>query len=295
MRLKDKVALVIGASRGSGKQIALELAKEGADIVVAARTERPDESTVSGTITQTAKEITALGRRALPVKVDLAVGQEIEDMYRIAIDTFGHIDILVHSVQHMGPGYLSHFLQTSPAELEAQLKVNLLSAMHATRLVAPQMIERGGGTIIVVTSAAAWIETSKMPGSGSTGVGYPTSKAGLNRFVWAVEKELRPHNVAVIALDPGFTLSEHVREGAVGNMYFGLDLSWGHGVEVPAKTAHYLCTVSDPMSYSGKIVVAEDFVKEHNLVPAAAVPSGYSTASTVARLAESRLNAPTAR
>ena len=106
----------------------------------------------------------------------------------------------------------------------------------------------------------------KHAGRGSTGLGYPVTKAGLNRFVWAAEKELRPHNIAIIALDPGFTLSEHVREGAQGDMYHGWPLKWAHGVEIPAKTARYLCTSSDPMSYSGKVVVAEDFVKEHSLV-----------------------------
>jgi NAD(P)-dependent dehydrogenase (short-subunit alcohol dehydrogenase family) len=266
MALENKVALMIGASRGMGKRMALELAEEGADIVVAARTERPDQSDVSGTITQTADEVRALGRRALPVRVDLSDGHQIKDMYRQAIEAFGHIDILVHSVQYMGPGYLSYFLDTSAEQLEAQLKVNLLSAMHATRLVAQQMKERGGGTIILISSAAGSIENDGMPGKGSTGLGYPVTKAGLNRFVWAVEKELRPYNIAVIAVDPGFTLSEHVREGAVGDEYHGWPLEWAHGVEVPARTVRYLCTTDDPMSYSGKVVVAADFVKEHGLV-----------------------------
>ena len=129
------------------------------------------------------------------------------------------------------------------------------------------MIERGGGTVILISSAAGTIENPELPGDGSTGLGYPVTKAGLNRFVWAVEKELRPHNIAVIAVDPGFTLSEHVREGAKDNFYHGWDLDWAHGVEVPAKTVRYLCTCSDPMAYSGQVVVAADFVKEHGLLP----------------------------
>jgi NAD(P)-dependent dehydrogenase (short-subunit alcohol dehydrogenase family) len=266
MRLENKVALMIGASRGMGKQMALELAQEGADIVVAARTERPGQSEVSGTIAQTAAEVEALGRRAVAVRVDLAESEQIEAMYRQAIDAFGKIDVLVHSVQYMGPGYLSPFLETSAAQLEVQLKVNLLSAMHATRLVAPQMAARGGGTIVLISSAAGVIENDGMPGNGSTGLGYPVSKAGINRFVWAVEKELRPLNVAVIAVDPGFTLSEHVREGAEGDMYHGWPLEWAHGVEVPARTVRHLCTTGDPMAWSGKVVVAADFVKEHGLV-----------------------------
>ena len=267
MGLKNKVALMMGASRGMGKRMALELAEEGADIVISARTERPGQSTVSGTITETAEEVRALGRRALPIKVDIAVGQEIEDMFCKAVDAFGGIDILVHSVQYMGPGYLSDFLDTTVEQLELQLKVNLLSAMHATKLVAQQMIKRGGGTIILITSAAATTEPPNMPGKGATGLGYSVTKAGISRFVLAVAKEMRPHNIAVIAVDPGYTLSEHVTEGAIGNDYHGWPLELAHGREVPAKTVRYLCTCSDPMSYSGKVVVAADFVKEHGLIP----------------------------
>lgn len=268
MQLQDKVALMIGASRGMGKRMALELAEEGADIAVAARTERPGQSEVSGTIAQTAEEVRALGRRALPVKVDLADSREIEEMYRTTVDHFGGIDILVHSVQYMGPGYLSRFLDTTVEQLELQFRVNLLSAMHATKLVAPQMIGRGGGVIVLISSAAGTIENPNQPGEGSTGLGYPVTKAGLNRFVMAVDKELRPHNVAVIAVDPGFTLSEHVIEGQKDNVYHGWPLEWAHGIEVPAKTVRHICTSGDPMAYAGQVVVAADFVKEHSLLPA---------------------------
>ena len=182
------------------------------------------------------------------------------------MDEFGRIDILVHSVQYMGPGYLSFFKDTSVEQLEIQLRVNLLSAMHACKLATPQMIERGGGLIIIFTSAAAWAEPVGVPGKGATGLGYPVTKAAINRFVAMLAMELREHNVAVIAVDPGFTLAEHVREGAVGSTYHGWDLAWAHGVEVPAKTVRYLSTCRDPMWYSGKVVVAEHFVREHNLL-----------------------------
>jgi NAD(P)-dependent dehydrogenase (short-subunit alcohol dehydrogenase family) len=266
MRLNGKVALVIGASRGSGKAAALELAAEGADIAIAARTERPDQSAVSGTIMQTAEEVEALGRRAVPIRVDLAQGHEIDAMYRTAIEAFGRIDILVHSVQYMGPGYLDYFKDTTVDQLEMQFRVNLLSAMHACKLVVPDMVARGGGLVILMSSAAALNKNRFLPGEGSTGLGYPVCKAGLNRFVECLEKEVRPHNVAVIAVDPGFTLAEHVREGAVGSIYQGWDIKYAHGVEVPARTIRYLSTCPDPMWYSGKLVVAEEFVREHNLV-----------------------------
>ena len=266
MRLEGKKALVIGASRGMGKRMALELAREGADVAIAARTERAGQSKTSGTIHETAEEIRALGRTAVPVRVDLASSPEIEAMFAEALAALGHIDILIHSVQYMGPGYLSAFLETPVEELDVQLRVNLLSAMHATRLAAGHMAGRGGGTIILISSAAGVVENPNMPGEGSTGLGYPTTKAGINRFVMAVDKELRPHGVAVIAVDPGFTLSEHVTEGAVDQVYQGWPLEWAHSIDVPAGTVRHLCTRADPMEHAGKVVVAAEYAKEHRLV-----------------------------
>ena len=117
MTLEGKVALVIGASRGMGKRMALELARQGADIAIAARTDRPGQSETSGTIHQTAEEIRALGRQALPVRVDLADSGQIDEMHRAVVDHYGGYDLLIHSVQYMGPGYLSTFLDTSVAQL----------------------------------------------------------------------------------------------------------------------------------------------------------------------------------
>ena len=266
MTLEGKVALVIGASRGMGKRMALELARQGADIAIAARTDRPGQSETSGTIHQTAEEIRALGRQALPVRVDLADSGQIDEMHRAVVDHYGGYDLLIHSVQYMGPGYLSTFLDTSVAQLDIQLRVNLLSAMHATRLAAPMMIGRGGGTVVLISSQAAWYEAGGVPGDGSTGLGYPVSKAGMNRFVSAVDKELRPHNIAIVAVDPGFTLSEHVLEGQEDNVYHGWPLEWAHPIEVPAHTVRHLCSQADPMAVSGQVVVAADYAKEHALV-----------------------------
>src|SRR5579883_3452027 len=155
MRLAGKGAIVIGASRGMGKQMALRLAQEGADVAVAARTDGPGQSPEPGTIHQTAEEIRALGRRAFPLRVDLAVGAEVDAMCRGAIAALGRVDILIHSVQHRGAGYLSLFADTPVEQLELQVAVNFMSAVRACKIVVPRMKTQGGGIIILVTSAAA--------------------------------------------------------------------------------------------------------------------------------------------
>jgi NAD(P)-dependent dehydrogenase (short-subunit alcohol dehydrogenase family) len=273
MRLAGKVALVIGASRGMGKQMALRVAEEGADVVVAARSERPGQSDEPGTVVETAREIEAMGRRAVPLRVDLAIGAEVDEMCRKAIAAFGRIDILIHSVQYRGPGYVAMFANTTAEQLDAQVAVNLMSAVRACKQVIPAMKAQGeGGRIVLVTSEAG-NQNSKgmpgMPGDGSTGLGYPITKAAMIRFISSLEKEIRPDEIAITGLDPGFTHSEHVEIGRSGDSYQGWPISWAHPMDVPAEAVRYLCVCPNPMWYSGKNVIAADFVQEHCLWSAA--------------------------
>ncbi len=268
MRLAGKAAIVIGASRGMGKQMALRLAMEGADVAVAARTDGPGQSAEPGTIHQTAEEIRALGRRAVPIRVDLAIGEDVDAMCREAIKALGRVDILIHSIQHRGAGYLSLFEDTTIEQLDLQVAVNLMSAVRACKLIVPQMKSQGGGIIILVTSYAGELDPTimpGMPGHAATGLGYPMTKAAQIRFLMSLAKEVRPDNIAVIGLDPGFVFSEHVEVGRVGHNYQGWDSRLALPMDVPAEAARYLCTCPNPMWFSGKNLRAADFVQEHGL------------------------------
>lgn len=272
MHLAGKTALVIGASRGMGKQMALRLAKEGADVAVAARTDADGQSPEPGTIHQTADEIRAIGRRAFPIKVDLAIGEDVDAMCRQAIQDLGRVDILIHSIQHRGPGYLSLFADTTVEQLNLQVAVNLMSAVRACKLIVPQMKSQGGGIVVLVTSAAGELDAAIMPGMPShaaTGLGYPMTKAAQIRFMISLAKEVRPDNIAVIGLDPGFVFSEHVEHGRVGHRYQGWDTRLALPMDVPAEAARYLCTCPNPMWFSGKNLRAAEFVQEHCLWPPA--------------------------
>lgn len=93
-------------------------------------------------------------------------------------------------------------------------------------------------------------------------VAYPTAKAALNRFVQCLAGEIREHNVSIIAVDPGFTLTERA---AVVSPKMGFDPAAAHPMEVPAKAVQWLCVCQDPMQYTGSVLVAEQFVKDHGL------------------------------
>jgi NAD(P)-dependent dehydrogenase (short-subunit alcohol dehydrogenase family) len=275
--------LVVGASRGVGKQMALELAHSGADVVVAARTAATSESALPGTIAGTAEQIRALGRRAEAIKVDLEIGTEVDAMVGGALDVWGHLDILVYSVQYHGPGYWDVFADTTIEQLETQMVVNAMAAVRICKLVVPHMVQRNGGTIVLVTSTAAYYEHGLLPGeNGQTGLGYPIAKAALSRFVPALAKEVKPYGVAVIGLDPGWTLSEHVQAEVVGNEFRGMDINMSVPMSVPAKAASYLCTCDDPMSYTGLDLKASDLVLQHDLVAGPELDNLQKAAAMVA-------------
>jgi NAD(P)-dependent dehydrogenase (short-subunit alcohol dehydrogenase family) len=263
MQLKGKVALVTGASRGIGKQIALELAREGAHIVLAARTAQGTRSPYPGTIEQTAQEIRSLGVKAVPVKCDLAVRTEVEQLCRTALNEFGAVDILVNNAFYTGPGHYDPFLTMTPEQWEIEIAVDVTAPAIASWMLLPEMIERHAGIIICITSGAAHTDPPGMPGRGATGPAYPAAKAALNRFVQAIAREFKDNGVAVIAVDPGFTLTERA-EIAVSQ--WGFDLAQAHPMAVPAKTVHYLCTRANPIEYTGKVLVAADFAREHRLL-----------------------------
>jgi citronellol/citronellal dehydrogenase len=195
MKLEGRVAVVTGASRGLGKAIAVGFAKEGADVVVAARTEVENDR-LSGTIFKTAKEIRALGARALAVKCDVTDERDVNDMVKSALDEFGHIDILVNNA---AVAFYYPVIETPLKRWELVLRVNVIGPFMCVKGVLPGMIEQKRGSIINLSSPAA---TARGGGKVSTGVAYGTSKAALERFTWGLSAEVGQYNIAVNALKP---------------------------------------------------------------------------------------------
>jgi citronellol/citronellal dehydrogenase len=195
MRLDGKVAIVTGSSRGLGKAIALGLAKEGANIVVSARTE-VENPQLPGTIHKTTEEIQALKRRALPIRCDVSSEQSVNIMVSKALDEFGHIDILVNNA---GVAFYYPVIETPLKRWEIVLRVNLVGAFLCSKAVLPKMIEQKRGSIINISSLAA---NEREGGKVSTGLAYAVAKAGLDRFTWGLAAEVGRFNIAVNCLKP---------------------------------------------------------------------------------------------
>ncbi len=262
--LEGKVALVIGGSRGMGKQMAIELARHGADVAVAARTAVAADSDLPGSTLETAEAIRTLGRRADPIKVDLADPTDVDTMVGRALELFTHIDILVHSVQYHGHGMYDSFLETTVEELEQQMVVNAMSAVRACKLLVPHMTGLGGGTIVLVTSSAGRVDQGKLPGAGAPGLGYDISKAVVCRLVTALAKEVKDVGIAVIGLSPGFVASEFVQKGSVDGTFMSWDTNLAVPPTLPGRAVGWLCT-HDPMSHSGIEYELSDLVAAQDL------------------------------
>jgi citronellol/citronellal dehydrogenase len=193
MKLDGKVAIITGSSRGIGKQIALTFAREGAKIAVVARTEKEGTSKLPGTIHQTVAEIRALGGIAIPVRTDLTVDVDIENMAKRVLEEWGRIDILVNDAA----ANLNAIIVDLPVKYwDLMMKVNLRGTFLCTKAVLPTMIKQKGGNIICMTSIAA--KRRAPPGE----VCYSITKAGIELFCWGLAQEVKEHNIAVNDLYP---------------------------------------------------------------------------------------------
>lgn len=271
--MSRKVALVTGASRGIGRACAIELARRGFDVVVSARTVRPGDSfeysstvkkkadkPLPGSLEETAAEVRALGVDALVAKLDLALRADWPAAIEATMQRFGRLDVLVNNGRYIGPGHMDPFEETPLELIETMFLCNVFAPLHLIKLCVPIMKRQGGGIVINVTSTAGDRETPAPIGKGGWGLGYSVTKAAFNRSVPGLAKELRPHNIAVIGLMPGFVATERM---AIELGDFGFDASKGLPVENPGRVCAMLATAKDPLVFSGRDLYGPSFFEDH--------------------------------
>jgi glucose 1-dehydrogenase len=187
MSLKDKVAIVTGGNSGIGKAIALGLAKAGANIVI-------DYIADPDAVSALEREIVALGDRAIGVDADVSHVDDLQKLIAVAVAQFGRVDIMVNNA---GVETRTSVLDTTEAQYDRVLSINLKSAFFGTQIAARQMIKQGGGgRIINVTSVH---EDWPMPGNTA----YCLSKGGMRMLTRTAGVELAPHGVLVVGVGPG--------------------------------------------------------------------------------------------
>jgi citronellol/citronellal dehydrogenase len=195
MKLEGRVAIVTGSSRGLGKAIAIGLAKEGSNVIVAARTETENEK-LPGTIYRTVEQIQSLGCQACAMKCDVTDEQSVDDMVQKALKQFGHVDVLVNNA---GVAFYYPVVETPLKRWELVLRVNITGAFLCSKAVLPTMIKQASGSIINISSMAA---NERGEGTVPTGLAYAVAKAALDRFTWGLAAEVGQYNIAVNAIKP---------------------------------------------------------------------------------------------
>jgi NAD(P)-dependent dehydrogenase (short-subunit alcohol dehydrogenase family) len=216
-----------------------------------------------GNLEETAREVRALGREAEIVQLDLAERLDWPRAVDAALARFGRIDVLVNNGRYVGPGHMDPFEDTPLELIERMFLCNVIAPLHLIRLCLPAMKRQGGGVIVNVTSSAGERETPAPIGQGGWGLGYSITKAAFNRMVPGLAKELRPHNVAVIGLMPGFVATERMREEMGAH---GFDASTGLPVENPGRVCAWLATAPDPMVFTGRDIHGPTFHADHEQV-----------------------------
>ena len=189
-RLSGKVAIVTGASAGIGRASALALAAEGAQLVLVARRQKRLE--------ELAAAIDALGTKTLVVMGDVREEKTAKKAVKLALEEAGRIDILLNNA---GIGIYKNLVDTSADEYDDLVDTNVRSTFLFTRHVAPTMIERKSGTILMLSSMAG------IYGFAGEAV-YCATKFAQVGFAQALDKELRPHGIKVGVICPGGVKTE---------------------------------------------------------------------------------------
>lgn len=184
--LKDKVALVTGASQGIGRDTAMALAQAGSKVAVAARNEEKLAALVN--------ELIAEGHEAVAVKMDVADGEQVKAGFKQVLERFGRLDILVNNAAITRDGLA---LRMKPDDWEAVLRTNLTGAHFCIQQALPTMMKARAGRIINISSVVAQ--------SGNAGqANYVAAKAGLIGLTKAIAVEIASRNITVNAVAPGF-------------------------------------------------------------------------------------------
>jgi NAD(P)-dependent dehydrogenase (short-subunit alcohol dehydrogenase family) len=261
VELTDRVVIVTGASRGIGRQLALEFARRGAKVVVAART-IDAHSRLPGTIGETLGDIEALEGTAIAVQVDVARREDLERLIATTINSFGRLDVLVNNAADTRGS--SAPIEEYPIDSWLhQFDTNVHAPFALIGLAVPYLAAQGGGVIVNMTSGAGemvpttYVRSAPIeatPVRLGTLLGYATTKAALNRLTNALAPDLAAHNISVVAVDPGFTRTELV--DLLGSRGL-VDPESAAPMGVPVATVLDLVTAEDPMVFTGQVIRAQ--------------------------------------
>lgn len=194
MLLEGKRAIVTGGSRGIGRGISLELARQGCDVVINYFRAADHDLAHDNAAEEVVAEIEALGRNAIAVEGDISVPQVSQDLVKTAIDAFGGVDVLSSNA---GICPFHSFLDMPPDLLQTVFSVNLSGAFYVTQAAANRMKDQGKGGAIVATSSISALV------GGAMQTHYTPTKAGVHSLMQSVAIALGPYGIRCNSVMPG--------------------------------------------------------------------------------------------
>ncbi|MEW2483956.1 SDR family oxidoreductase [Mycobacterium sp. NPDC049093] len=270
-----RVALVTGASRGIGREIALEFARAGFDVAITARTVHEGEGRVPsresdgdsgpvqvpGSLDTTVAEIRALGRRALAIRMDLLDLADVHAVTRQVLDAMGRIDVLVNNAIAQIDGVMDRLLDIRLGDAETMYVGNFLHQVALIQQVIPSMLDAGGGVVINLISGSAETNPPAPAGEGGWGLAYAASKAAFGRIAGIINAEFASRGVRAFNLNPGYVITEagQARGGASKIETAGYQAI---PATVAAQAARRLATSPDADRLLGKSVWSQRLVDD---------------------------------
>jgi len=259
-KLDGKVSIITGASRGIGAEIAKLYAKEGSKVICAARTVREgDHSVLEGSLEGTVTDIREAGGEATAVAVNVSEPEECETLVQATRDTYGPPDILVNNAA------LTYFIPVSEYPINRWMRswqVNFQAPFILSQLVLQDMIPRGSGNIVNISSGSAVGPGSgpyTIPPANPGGTCYGAEKAALERFTQGLAMEVYQHGVSVTCVAPSQVVP------TPGTVYFnlvsGMNDPRGEPAELMAQAA--LLLASEPLDkVTGRVTYSQQILSE---------------------------------
>ena len=262
--LKNKIALVTGASRGIGKGIAKGLAEKGATVYITGRTTDEDnkDAKLSGTINQTAKKVNELGGIGIPYKCDHRNDEEVEALFKKIEKEQGKLDILVNNVW---AGYENIYNVKKPEDYifennfwelpnkiwDDMFDIGLRSHFVASKLAVPLMLKNKQGLIVNISFYAGQTYISNVP--------YGVVKSAVDRLSVDMAYELKEYGITSISLYPGLVRTE----GVMRNKDF-IDLSNSESPLFIGRAVAALAEDKRVLEKNGQVLIAAELAKEYN-------------------------------
>jgi NAD(P)-dependent dehydrogenase (short-subunit alcohol dehydrogenase family) len=252
------VAVVTGSSRGVGKGIALALGEAGATVYVTGRSEEGGTTEgLPGTIRETAAAVTQRGGQGVAVRCDHTVDAEVEALFARVKQEQGLLDLLVNNVwggyeHHEWPRFVAPFWEQPLRHWSGMFESGVRAHLVATQLAVPLMLAKRRGLIVHTT---AW-DRDKYLGN----LFYDVAKAAVNRMAFGMARELLAHQVAVVALAPGFVGTERVLAAFAGAARVPENLE---SPEYAGRAVVALATDANVLAKSGHVLTAGQLAAEY--------------------------------